>query len=185
MRLLNAVCSFREHVLVIHLRRAFNNDPPAIGFINVVVGGGLILPLLVLLIIDELECRLLVHLAAVVLLEPEHILARVRLLNVGERLLLLNGRHLLRLAAQAAVDLTYSSSSSRGVVVSVESTDVIVLVSRGPLLMPEDVLAPLVVPLRLVVIVRFLQLLNFLVYVVDQHVPLVSVFIIVSSKRNM
>ena len=49
-------------------------------------------------------------------------------------------------------------------VVSVEPTEVIILVSGG--LMP-DVLAHLVVSLRLVVIVRFLQLLDFFVDVVD------------------
>ena len=67
-------------------------------------------------------------------------------------------------------------------VVSVEPTEVIILVSGG--LMP-DVLAHLVVSLRLVVIVRFLQLLDFFVDVVDQDVPELSDFIFVSTKGNV
>ena len=57
----------------------------------------------------------------------------------------------MRLAAQAAVGLAHSSIIC--VVVSVESTKVTILVSGG---LKPDVLAPLVVSLRLVVIVRFL-----------------------------
>lgn len=57
----------------------------------------------------------------------------------------------MRLAAQAAVGLAHSSII--GVVVSVESTKVTILVSGG---LKPDVLAPLVISLRLVVIVRFL-----------------------------
>jgi hypothetical protein len=68
------------------------------------------------------------------------------------------------------------------VVVSVEPTEVIILVSGG--LMP-DVLAHLVVSLRLIVIVRFLQLLDFFVDVVDQDVPELSDFIFVSTKGNV
>ena len=67
-------------------------------------------------------------------------------------------------------------------VVSVEPTEVIILVSGG--LMP-DVLAHLVVSLRLIVIVRFLQLLDFFVDVVDQDVPELSDFIFVSTKGNV
>ena len=67
-------------------------------------------------------------------------------------------------------------------VVSVEPTEVIILVSGG--LMP-DVLAHLVVSLRLVVIVRFLQLLDFFVDVVDQDIPELSDFIFVSTKGNV
>ena len=67
-------------------------------------------------------------------------------------------------------------------VVSVEPTEVIILVPGG--LMP-DVLAHLVVSLRLVVIVRFLQLLDFFVDVVDQDVPELSDFIFVSTKGNV
>ena len=83
LRLFNAVSSLRECVLVIHLRRIFKYDFHIIGFIIVVLCRGLILPLFVFLIIDELECRLLVHLVLHVFLEPQHILARVRLLNVN------------------------------------------------------------------------------------------------------
>ena len=67
-------------------------------------------------------------------------------------------------------------------VVSVEPTEVIILVPGG--LMP-DVLAHLVVSLRLIVIVRFLQLLDFFVDVVDQDVPELSDFIFVSTKGNV
>ena len=67
-------------------------------------------------------------------------------------------------------------------VVSIESTEVIILVSGG--LMP-DILAHLVVSLRLVVIVRFLQLLDLFVDVVDQDVPELSYFIFVSTKGNV
>ena len=67
-------------------------------------------------------------------------------------------------------------------VVSVEPTEVIILVPGG--LMP-DVLAHLVVSLRLVVIVRFLQLFDFFVDVVDQDVPELSDFIFVSTKGNV
>ena len=90
----------------------------------------------------------------------------------------------MRLAAQAAVGLAHSSkpTSIIGVVVSIEPTEVIILVSRG--LIP-DVLAHLVVSLRLVVIVRFLQLLDLFVDVVDQDVPKLSDFIFVSTKGNV
>ena len=67
-------------------------------------------------------------------------------------------------------------------VVSVEPTEVIILVPGG--LMP-DVLAHLVVSLRLIVIVRFLQLLDFFVDIVDQDIPELSDFIFVSTKGNV
>lgn len=97
LRLFNAVSSIRKHVLVVHLRRVFFYDLPNFRVI-IFVNGGLILPPLVLLIIDELECGLLVHLVLHVLLEPKNILARVSLLNVDEGFRLLGRRHLLRLA---------------------------------------------------------------------------------------
>ena len=165
---------------MIHLRRIFKYDLHVIGFIIVVLCRGLILPLFVFLIIDELECRLLVHLVLHVFLKPQHILARVRLLNVNERFSLLGRRYLLRLAAQAAVGLAHSSII--GVIVSVESTKITILVSGG---LKPDILSPLVVSLRLVVIVRFLELLDLFVDVVDQNIPLVSNLSFVSTKGSV
>lgn len=85
----------------------------------------------------------------------------------------------MRLAAQAAVGL---ANCSIGVIVSVESTKVTILVSGG---LKPDVLAPLVVPLRLVVIVRFLELLDLFVDVIDQNIPLVSDLSFVSTKGSV
>lgn len=89
----------------------------------------------------------------------------------------------MRFAAQTAVSLAHCSKSRIiGVVVGIEPTEVIILVSGG--LMP-DILAHLVVSLRLVVIVRFLQLLDLFVDIVDQDVPELSDLIFVSTEGNV